>query len=48
MNVKIYLIWLLGVILWNYGFPNASPFADVLIAIVLSFLTIFLKKYLIK
>ncbi len=48
MNVKIYLIWLLGVILWNYGFPNASPLADVLIAIVLSFLTIFLKKYLIK
>tara|TARA_Y100001970_G_C13541046_1_gene512274 strand:- start:192 stop:338 length:147 start_codon:yes stop_codon:yes gene_type:complete len=48
MNVKIYFIWLLGVILWNYGFPNASPLADVLIAIILSFLTIFLKKYLIK
>ena len=48
MNIKIYFIWLLGVILWNYGFPNASPLADVLIAIILSFLTIFLKKYLIK
>ena len=43
--MKIYIIWLLGVILWNYGVPNASPLEDVLVAIVLSFLTIVLKKY---
>ena len=43
--MKIYIIWLLGVILWNYGVPTASPFEDVLVAIVLSFLTIVLKKY---
>ena len=43
--MKIYIIWLLGVILWNYGVPTASPLEDVLVAIVLSFLTIVLKKY---
>ena len=44
--MKIYLIWLIGVIGWNFGVPNASPLEDVLIAILLSFLTIRLKKYL--
>ena len=44
--MKIYLIWLIGVILWNFGFPNAIPFADVIAAILLSFLSIGLKKYL--
>ncbi len=48
VNMKIYIIWLIGVIIWNYGFPNASPLEDVLVAIILSFLTIILKKYLIK
>ena len=43
---KIYFIWLIGVIAWNYGFPQATPFLDVLDAIILSFLSIGLKKYL--
>ncbi|MDA9644776.1 hypothetical protein N9S89_01055 [Candidatus Pelagibacter sp.] len=43
--MKIYVIWLLGVILWNFGFPNALPIADVAVAIILSFLSIGLKKY---
>ncbi len=47
-TMKIYIIWLIGVILWNYGFPKASPLEDVLVAIILSFLSIVLKKYLIK
>ena len=46
--MKIYIIWLIGVIIWNYGFPNASPLEDVVVAIILSFLSIVLKKYLIK
>ena len=46
--MKIYLIWLVGVIAWNYGIPQATPFEDVLVAIALSFLSIGLKKYLIK
>ena len=41
----IYIIWLVGVILWNFGFPNASPIADVVVAVLLSFLSIGLKKY---
>ncbi|MDA9618538.1 hypothetical protein N9S76_00540 [bacterium] len=41
----IYIIWLVGVILWNFGFPNALPIADVAVAIILSFLSIGLKKY---
>ena len=46
--MKIYIIWLIGVIIWNYGFPDASPLEDVVIAIILSFFSIILKKYLIK
>ena len=44
--MRIYLIWLVGVIIWNYGVPQATPLEDVLVAIALSFLTIGLKKYL--
>ena len=43
--IKIYVIWLLGVILWNFGFPNAVPIADVVVAVLLSFLSIGFKKY---
>jgi hypothetical protein len=31
-----WFIWLLLVILWNYGFPEALPFMDVLVAVFLS------------
>jgi hypothetical protein len=44
--MKVYIIWLIGVILWNFGFPNALPLEDVIVAILLSFLSIGLKKYL--
>ncbi len=44
--MKIYIIWLIGVVLWNFGFPNASPILDVIIAILLSFLSMGLKKWL--
>tara|TARA_B100000674_G_scaffold320569_1_gene267113 strand:- start:516 stop:674 length:159 start_codon:yes stop_codon:yes gene_type:complete len=44
--MKVYIIWLIGVILWNFGFPNAIPIADVLAAIILSFISLALKKYL--
>ena len=48
MNInymKIYIIWLIGVFIWNFGVPQASPLEDVLVAILLSLLTVFLKKY---
>ncbi len=44
--MKVYIIWLIGVIIWNFGFPNASPIEDVIVAILLSFISIGLKKYL--
>ena len=44
--MKIYIIWLIGVIIWNFGFPNAIPIDDVTAAILLSFLSIGFKKYL--
>ena len=44
--MKIYIIWLIGVIVWNFGVPAASPIEDVGIAILLSLLSMGLKKYL--
>tara|TARA_B100001093_G_scaffold493901_1_gene536619 strand:- start:2843 stop:2983 length:141 start_codon:yes stop_codon:yes gene_type:complete len=44
--VIVYIIWLTGVVLWNFGVPKATPIEDVVVAIVLSFLTMILKKYL--
>jgi len=44
--MKIYIIWLVGVIFWNFGYPEATPFLDVVAAILLSFFSLVLKKYL--
>ncbi len=44
--MKTYIIWLILVIIWNFGFPNATPLADVIAAILLSFLSLILNKYL--
>ena len=44
--MKIYIIWLIGVILWNFGYPEATPILDVLAAIILYLLSFGLKKYL--
>jgi len=42
--MKVYIIWLIVLIVWNFGVPDATPIEDVIIAIVLSFLSIGLKK----
>ena len=26
--MKIYFIWLIGVILWNFGYPSATPITN--------------------
>tara|TARA_Y100000590_G_scaffold459771_1_gene617648 strand:+ start:79 stop:219 length:141 start_codon:yes stop_codon:yes gene_type:complete len=44
--MKIYIIWLAGVVLWNFGFPEAKPIEDVIAAIILSLLSVKLKRYL--
>ena len=43
--IKInWLVWLVLVILWNYGFPAATPLQDVLVAVILSVLFIIINK----
>ena len=44
--MKIYIIWLVGVVLWNFGYPTANPIEDVMAAIILSLISMGLKKYL--
>ena len=42
--MKVYIILLLGLIAWNFMVPNATPIEDVIVAVILSFLSIGLKK----
>ena len=42
--MKVYIIWLLGVIAWNFLVPGAAPIEDVTVAVLLSFLSVGLKK----
>tara|TARA_Y100000816_G_scaffold282528_1_gene258335 strand:+ start:14 stop:211 length:198 start_codon:yes stop_codon:yes gene_type:complete len=44
----VWLIWFLLVITWNYGYPAASPFLDVLVAVILSILNIIILKFIKK
>jgi len=39
-----YFIWLLGVVLWNFGFPSAPPIFDVIAAILLLMISIYLHR----
>ena len=43
-EIYFWLLWLVLVILWNYGFPTAEPFFDVLVAVILSLIFILIKK----
>tara|TARA_Y100001935_G_C17244150_1_gene477338 strand:- start:117 stop:263 length:147 start_codon:yes stop_codon:yes gene_type:complete len=42
--MKIYIIWLFSVILWNFGYPTATPTEDVIVAVLLSLLSYLLKQ----
>ena len=44
--MKVFLIWLFGVIIWNFAVPDAAPIEDVIVAILLSLLSMKLKKIL--
>ena len=46
MNNKtiIFIIWIIMVIIWNYGVPGAIPLYDVIVAIILSLISIKLNK----
>ncbi len=49
-NFKIinWLVWLVLVIIWNYGYPEASPLLDVIIAVILSFVSIIFMRFIKK
>ena len=44
MNKINWSAWLILVILWNFGFPEATPLQDVIVAVILSILFIIIKK----
>ena len=35
---RVFALWIILVILWNYGYPNAEPIYDVLVTISLFFI----------
>jgi hypothetical protein len=38
-----WLSWLVFVILWNFGYPDATPLQDVIVTIILSLLFIIIR-----
>ena len=44
--MKVYIIWIIAVIAWNFGVPSAAPIEDVAVAVLLSLLSLILKKYI--
>ena len=41
---KTYIFWLFLVILWNFGYPKANPWLDVLITIILSIIIYWFRR----
>ena len=46
MNYKLFLIWFILIVLWNFWFPSADPIFDVIIAVLLSFIMKFLEDFI--
>ena len=44
--MNIFTIWFVMIVAWNFGYPEASPLEDVLVAVILALFNIFLKKHL--
>ena len=40
----VWLIWISLVCIWNFGWPNVPAIADVIVAIILSFVVVIIKK----
>jgi hypothetical protein len=41
---KIFILWLVLVVMWNFWFPSVPPIYDVIAAVLLSFLSKYLEK----
>ncbi len=44
--MNIFIIWLVMVIAWNFGYPEATPLEDVVVAVILALFNMVLKKFL--
>jgi hypothetical protein len=42
---KVWLVWLLLVCIWNFGWPEVPPIADVVVAVGLSILAYKYNNY---
>ena len=42
---RVFALWVLLVILWNYGYPNAEPLYDVVVAIGLFFVVKIVRSF---
>ena len=43
-SMNAFIVWLVLVVAWNFGYPAASPIEDVIVAVILSFFSMILKK----
>jgi len=43
-NQKIFLLWFVLVVAWNFAVPGAGPIYDVVAAVILSLLSKFLTQ----
>ncbi len=41
----VFFIWIILIIIWNYGYPEAVPFLDVIASVLLYFFSKFLNKF---
>jgi|TARA_B100000959_G_scaffold12990_1_gene12847 hypothetical protein len=44
MSKIIWGVWLLLLIIWNFGVPNALPYEDVLVSICISYLANYMEN----
>ena len=44
----LWILWLFFVVIWNFGWPEAYPITDVIIAVILSVILNHLKKKYLK
>ena len=42
--MNVFVIWFVMVVAWNFGYPEASPLEDVVVAVLLSLLSYILKQ----
>jgi hypothetical protein len=43
-EITTWTIWLILIILWNFGYPEAKPIYDILVAVILSLIFNIIKK----